>query len=112
MGKNEFKLDIDNVKHNEKVRLYSLNENFAISSIFPNIDSEALKKSEAPRGAFDTSMSENYFYYFERLPIGLDELNQYSYEDFSYTNAKLVKDTEFVKKLNLFLVDEKVICLY
>ena len=112
MGKNEFRLDINGVKHFEDVKLFNSNDDFAITSIFPNIGNEALKKSEALRGAFDVSMSENYFYYFERLPIGLDKLNQYSYENFSYTNAKLVKDAEFVKKLNLFLIDEQVICLY
>ena len=57
-------------------------------------------------------MSESYFYYFERLPIALDELNQYMYENFAYTNAKMVSDSEFINKLNLFLIDGKVICLY
>ncbi len=71
-----------------------------------------MKKSEALRDPFDTSMSETYFYYFERLPLGLDELNQYRYENFAYTNAKLVSDTEFAKSLNLFDVGKKVICLY
>ena len=57
-------------------------------------------------------MSETYFYYFERLPIGFDELNQYRYESFSYTNAKFNKNAEFLKDLKLIRVDEKVICLY
>jgi len=114
MGKNEFKLDIDtdSVTHFSNISQYNPNEDFAISTIFPNVGNEALKKSEVLRGAFDTAMSNNYFYYFERLPVSLDELNQYSYEDFSYTNAKLSKESKFIKTLNLFLVDEKVICLY
>jgi CRISPR-associated protein Cas5h len=112
MGKNEFRLEIDEVKHFEDIEPFNPNNEFAIFSIFPNIGNEALKKSEALRGAFDTSMSENYFYYFERLPIGLDELNQYRYENFAFTNAKMVKEIEFLKELNLFLIDEKVICLY
>jgi len=112
MGKNEFRLEIDEVKHFEDVVKFNPNDEFAIYSLFPNIGNEALKKSEALRDPFDSSMSESYFYYFERLPIGLDELNQYRYENFAYTNAKMVNNTEFLKKLNLFLIDEKVICLY
>jgi len=112
MGKNEFRLDIDEVKHFEDVKLFNPNDEFSIASIFPNIGNEALKRSEALRDPFDSSMSESYFYYFERLPIGLDELNQYRYESLAYTNANMVKDTAFIKKVNLFLIDEKVICLY
>jgi len=112
MGKNEFKLDIDEVKHFEDFKQFIPNDEFAIFSLFPNIENEALKRSEALRDPFDSSMSESYFYYFERLPVGLDELNQYRYENFAYTNAKMRGDSEFVKKLNLFLIDEKVICLY
>jgi len=112
MGKNEFRLEIDEVKHPKDVKSFSPNDEFAIHSLFPNIGNEALKKSEALRDPFDSSMSESYFYYFERLPIGLDELNQYRYENFAYTNTKMLSDTEFSKKLNLFLIDEKVICLY
>ena len=112
MGKNEFKIDIDEIKHFENIKQFIPNDEFAIFSLFPNIENEALKRSEALRDPFDSSMSESYFYYFERLPIGLDELNQYRYENFAYTNAKMRNDSEFVKKLNLFLIDEKVICLY
>lgn len=114
MGKNEFRLCIENIElfESEKFSVFSPNDEFAIQSLFPNKGDEALKKSESLRDPFDSSMSKTYFYYFERLPIGLDELNQYKYENFAYTNAKLVSSTEFVKKLNLFNVDEKVICLY
>lgn len=114
MGKNEFKLDIENIEifENKDFSLFTPKDEFAINSLFPNIGNEALKKSEVLRDPFDSSMNESYFYYFERLPIGLDELNQYRYENFAYTNAKLTSDTEFIKKVNLFNIDEKVICLY
>ena len=112
MGKNEFKLDISEVKHFEDIKPFTPNDEFAIYSLFPNIGNEALKSNEALRDPFDTSMSETYFYYFESLPIGLDELNQYKYENFAYTNAKLVHNTKFVKSLSLFDVGNKVICLY
>ncbi len=112
MGKNEFKLDITNVKHYSNIEQFIPDDEFAIFSIFPNSANEALKSKEAPRDPFDISMSETYFYYFERLPIDLDELNQYRYEDFAYTNAKLVADNDFVKSLNLYLIDGKVICLF
>jgi len=115
MGKNEFRLEIDEVKHfikDKSFKPFLPNNEFAISSLFPNIGNEALKNSEVVRDPFDSSMSESYFYYFERLPLRLDELNQYSYENFAYTNAKMAKNTEFIEKINLFLIDEKVICLY
>jgi len=114
MGKNEFRLTIDKIEcfDDKDFSIFKPTDEFSIQSLFPNIGNEALKKSEALRDPFDTSMSETYFYYFERLPIGLDELNQYSYENFVYTNAKLVSGTEFVKSLNLFNIGEKVICLY
>ncbi len=112
MGKNEFRLYIDEVKHFEDIKLFTPDDEFAIHSLFPNIGNEALKKSEALRDPFDSSMSESYFYYFERLPIGLDELNQYRYENFAYTNAKMLNNTAFIQKINLFLINERVICLY
>jgi len=114
MGKNEFRLTIDEVQcfEDKDFSIFKPTGEFSIYSLFPNIGNEALKKSEALRDPFDISMSETYFYYFERLPIGLDELNQYKYENFAYTNAKLVHDTEFIKSLSLFDVGNKVICLY
>lgn len=114
MGKNEFRLCIENVKifEDKHFSKFIPNDEFAIHSLFPNIGNEALKSNEALRSLFDDSMSETYFYYFERLPIKLDELNQYKYENFAYTNAKLVHSGEFVKSLKLFDVGGKVICLY
>lgn len=114
MGKNEFRLSIEKVEtfENKDFSLFSPNDEFSIQSLFPNVGTEALKRSEVLRDPFDSSMSETYFYYFERLPIGLDILNQYQYENFAYTNAKLVSSTAFVKSLQLFKIKEKVICLY
>ncbi len=112
MGKNEFKLDIDNVKHYDNIKTFIPADEFAIFSLFPNISDQAIKTDEALRDPFDSSMNESYFYYFERLPIALDELNQYQYENFVYTNAKMGKNSEFINSLNLFSIDEKVVCLY
>ena len=112
MGKNEFKLDIANVKHYDNIKTFIPADEFAIFSLFPNISDKAIKTDEALRDPFDSSMYESYFYYFERLPIALDELNQYQYENFVYTNAKMGKNSEFINSLNLFSIDEKVVCLY
>lgn len=114
MGKNEFRLWIDNIScfESDKFSSFEPKDEFAIYSLFPNLADEAIKKSEATRDPFDNSMSETYFYYFERLPIRLDELNQYGYENFIYTNAKFAKNSNFIAKLALYIVDEKVICLY
>lgn len=111
MGKNEFKLDIKNIQVFENIS-FELEEAFAISTLFQNNGKEALKLNEVERDPFDISMSETYFYYFERLPISFDELGQYQYENFSYTNAKFSKDSDFIKNLKLVKIGDRVICLY
>ena len=112
MGKNEFRLEINSVKHFENIEYFIPTDDFSITTIFPNISQEALKVNEALDDPFDTSMSETYFYYFERLPIGFDELNQYVYQDFAYTNAKMIKDIDLIGKVKLYKVEDKVVCLY
>ncbi len=112
MGKNEFKLDIKNIQVFEENFSFEFNESFAINTIFINNRKEALKLNETLRDPFDVSMSETYFYYYERLPILFDELGQYQYENFSYTNAKFSKDTKFIQDLKLVKIKDIVICLY
>ncbi|MDD5373782.1 MAG: type I-B CRISPR-associated protein Cas5b [Sulfurimonas sp.] len=111
MGKNEFKLEIKNIQVFENLS-HELDEVFAISTLFQNNGKEALKMNEVERDPFDISMSETYFYYFERLPVLFDELGQYQYENFSYTNAKFSKDSAFVQDLKLVKISDRVICLY
>ena len=112
MGKNEFRLEINNVKHFENIESFIPTNDFSIATIFPNLSQEALKINEALEDPFDTSMSETYFYYFERLPIGFDELNQYIYQDFAYTNAKMIQDIDLINKVKLYKVEDKIVCLY
>jgi len=113
MGKNEFRLEINNVKHFKSFESFNPSDSFVISTLFPNIVTKSLKVSEDRRkSAFNNSMKEIYFFYFERLPIGFDELNQYVYQDFAYTNAKMIKDIDLINKINLYRVEDKVICLY
>ncbi|KIM05815.1 MAG: hypothetical protein KN64_01725 [Sulfurovum sp. AS07-7] len=111
MGKNEFKLDIKNIQVFENFSS-ELDEVFAIATLFQNNGKEALKLNEALRDPFDVSMSETYFYYFERLPVSFDELGQYQYENFSFTNAKFSKDSGFIQDLKLVKLGDSVICLY
>lgn len=111
MGKNELKLDIKNIQVFDDFS-YELDAVFSISTLFQNRGKVALKLNEQERDPFDISMSETYFYYFERLPISLDELGQYQYENFSYTNAKFSKDSDFIKNLKLVKIGHSVICLY
>lgn len=111
MGKNEFKLVIKNIQIFECFS-FVLDEVFAIATLFQNNGKEALKFNEVERDPFDVSMSETYFYYFERLPVSFDELGQYQYENFSFTNAKFSKDSDFIKNLKLVKIGDRVICLY
>lgn len=93
MGKNDFSAWWENVQDYEIVP-FSANENYKIASIFA--------KTEAVSNHIVRSMSlfskearAPVFVYFERLPIGFDEqLMQYNYADFVYSNATFSKDMD------------------
>ena len=111
MGKNEFTLwwwDIKNEKttfHSHKIfkRIVS-KEKFEIRTIIKKSEDFVLKNSGYKE------RTTNYFYLFERLPIGFDEqLKQYNYHEFLYTNAVFKTNSSLE---NLYESDEGVICLF
>ena len=104
MGKNEFSLWWDNFKVHDKFEPIELKEKFEVVSIIKR------DKDFKIKGTGYKERTTNYFYLFERLPIGFDEkLKQYKYHDFLYTNS-IFKSNETLQ--NLYECDEGVICLF
>ena len=112
MGKNEFSLwwwDVKNEKttvhqHKKFEKIESKEKNFEVKTIIKKEEDFKLK------GSGYKERTTNYFYLFERLPIGFDEqLKQYKYHDFLYTN-NVFKSTKQLQ--NLYECDEGIICLF
>ncbi len=104
MGKNEFSLWWDNFKIHKKFEKIESKEKFEVKTIIKKPKNFVLKNSGYKE------RTTNYFYLFERLPIGFDEqLKQYSYHEFLYTNA-IFKTNNSLE--NLYECDEGVICLF
>jgi CRISPR-associated protein Cas5h len=91
MGKNDFSAWWDNAQEYEAEK-FAFDTNYEIKSIFA--------KTEAVSGYVVKSMSyiskaakKVTYMYFEKLPVGFDEqLKQYDYKDFVYSNATFQKE--------------------
>ena len=104
MGKNEFTLWWDDFKVHDKFEKIDSKEKFEIKTIIKKPKDFVLKNSGYKE------RTTNYFYLFERLPIGFDEqLKQYNYHEFLYTNAVFKTNSSLE---NLYESDEGVICLF
>jgi len=104
MGKNEFTLWWDDFHLHSKFEKNEDKEKFQVKTIIKKPKNFVLKNSGYKE------RTTNYFYLFERLPIGFDEqLKQYIYHEFLYTNA-VFKDSSRLE--NLYKCDEGVICLF
>jgi CRISPR-associated protein Cas5h len=104
MGKNEFSLWWDDFKVHDKFEEIESKERFEVKTIIKKPENFVLKNSGYKE------RTTNYFYLFERLPIGFDEqLKQYVYHEFLYTNA-IFKNSSNLD--SLYECDEGVICLF
>jgi CRISPR-associated protein Cas5h len=86
----------DNVKEYEYEESKNNNESFSIKSIFRKSDISVKNQKQNSLDSFDIMNTEEElpFIYFERLPIGFNEvLMQYELTDFAYTNYLFKKDT-------------------
>jgi len=116
LGKNEFHAWFNDSFVEYEYNPFSPESDFIISSLF--IKEEILRKRRInARFSFSTMSMTNQgsFCYFERLPIGFDELlNQYELAEFAYTNWTLKKDGTLMD--NLYSVkasgEERVIQLF
>lgn len=110
IGKNDFSAwwDKDSVK--EYVYDDRKPENsFKIKTLFYKSDTTVNQERESTTIGFDVfggSLTvEDFFFYFERLPIGFNEqLYQYDMVDFAYTTVKFKKETNLT---NLFYLEEE-----
>jgi len=104
MGKNEFPLWWSDFRIHKKFEKIETKEKFQVKTIIKKPENFVLKNSGYKE------RTTNYFYLFERLPIGFDEqLKQYIYHDFLYTNA-IFKSNKRLQ--NIYESDEGVICLF
>lgn len=111
MGKNDFSAWWVNCQE-YKYCLFNFSSDYTIATIF--------SKTDAVSGFVVKSMSryashiEPTWLYFEKLPIGFNEqLYQYSYGDFVYSNAKFSKEMNMSKAGEFYKIDEeKVIQLF
>ena len=104
MGKNEFSLWWDDFKVHDRFEEIESKERFKVKTIIKKPENFVLKNSGYKE------RTTNYFYLFERLPIGFDEqLKQYVYHEFLYTNA-IFKNSSNLD--SLYECDEGVICLF
>lgn len=102
LGKNEFSLWWDNFTEYD-YEPFDSDDSFKINSIF-------IKDSPVKDGKINThfrpgvlSFSGSNYMYFERLPIGyLEQLFQYEYRDFSFTNWELKKDYQLPENYPLY----------
>lgn len=93
-GKNEFSAWWSDVQEYPDAKPFGFDRNYKIISIFA--------KTNAVSGYVAKSFSRSAptaipFLYFERLPIGFDEIiKQYEYADFVYSNATFQKEMSMV----------------
>ncbi len=108
MGKNDYSLwwDKNKVEEHAFEHIEKNKEPFKLSTIFIK-KYTTVKEAKDEDKKFDlldfSTLNDNQFISFERLPIGLNEkLFQYDYADFAYTNFKLKKDAKIdnIYKLN------------
>ena len=104
MGKNEFSLWWNDFKVHKRFEKVESKKKFEVKTIIKKPEKFVLKNSGYKE------RTTNYFYLFERLPIGFDEqLKQYLYHEFLYTNAVFKSNSTLE---NLYESDEGVICLF
>ena len=105
LGKNEFHAWFNDSFLEYDYQAFSQDADFVINSLF--IKEGVIRKQRViPRFSFSTMSMTNQgsFCYFERLPIGFDEiLNQYELAEFAYTNWTLKKEETQME--NLYLVE-------
>jgi CRISPR-associated protein Cas5h len=93
MGKNDFSAWWEDVREYDFAK-FSVNGNYKIASVFAKTEA-ASNHIVRSMSMFSGEAKVPVFVYFERLPIGFDEqLMQYNYADFVYSNATFSKDMD------------------
>lgn len=91
LGKNEYQAWFGDTIQEYQFKPFHTNEDFTIHSIF--LKQGGIRQQQAPNDYsfnFQSMTEPDNFCYFERLPIGFDEvLMQYTLSEFVYTNWRL-----------------------
>ncbi|MEJ7827090.1 MAG: type I-B CRISPR-associated protein Cas5b [Segetibacter sp.] len=96
LGKNEYQAWLDDTVMEYDFTKFSPSSEFVIESLFVR-EGTIKNKIVKPFYSFTISsmINQGSFFYFERLPIGFDEqLMQYQYNDFAYTDWTLKPDSK------------------
>lgn len=104
LGKNDFQLNWDEVKEYKTLE-HNPNSTYSINSIF--LKEEIVKSNiqESFSFSFNNDNIQPFFMYFERLPIGFNQITKnYELAEFVYTNAEFKK--EFRLK-NLYQIEDE-----
>ncbi len=111
MGKNDFSAWWNNCKEYE-YSVFNFTSDYMISSIFSK--TEAISNFVVKSMNIFTLHGESTWFYFEKLPTCFNEqLYQYLYGDFVYSNAKFSKGMNMSKTGDFYEInEEKVIQLF
>lgn len=93
MGKNEFGAWWVNPMDYAEFKVFHFNRNFKISSLFRKNDAVSKYIVKSSLFLFEKRDEKPTFIYFEKLPVGFnEELFQYDYADFVYSNILFSKE--------------------
>lgn len=112
LGKNEFALSWDNVREVPEARPFAGEREFQVVSAFRKSEKQHKPLSEAAAEPDDFDilalLTQDDFFYFERLPVGFDEyLMQYRYDSFVFTSTRFAASTS-IPDLYWISADETV----
>jgi CRISPR-associated protein Cas5h len=108
MGKNDFSSWWTNFKEYNNVTEFDFKSNYNINSIFSK--TEAVSRYIAKSMSIYTQKQKPTWIYFEKLPICFDEnLFQYRYGDFVYSNATFNSDMNMSNNGKFYEIENNLI---
>jgi len=115
LGKNDFSAWWINAKEYGSANKYDFSREYKIASVFAKTEA-ASKHVVRSMSMFSADSKEITFLYFEKLPVNLDakdkkgeNLFQYSYADFVYSNASFKAEMNMSELGEYYQVDENYI---
>lgn len=105
LGKNDFSAWWTDAKEYKHIEAFDFSQNYKIDSVFTK--TEAVSSFVAKSMGRGAGLGEQTFLYFERLPTGFDEeLYQYIYSDFVYSNSSFTKDMDMSSAGSFYRIDD------
>lgn len=107
LGKNDFSAWWTNAIVYDKCELFNFDMDFKVVSLFAKTEAVSKHVAKAMMGMM-AKKAECPFMYFEKLPIAYDEdLFQYIYADFVYSNAKFEKGMNMSEAGQFYVINDK-----